>query len=145
LAVFLASGVIGLATFNSWGFFAPSKTMGLYVVHLVINGVLLLIYFITQCILVFRNLDDLWPLGNMILSLLFFAAGEVILLQFSSMICELMKHYFDGLFFESILTLLAVMMIYKFWDSITKEDLEFSIGGKLNVWEVKEVEDGYYH
>lgn len=30
-------------------------------------------------------------------------------------------------------------MVYKYWDSITKEDLEFSVGSKQNVWEVKEL------
>jgi len=34
--------------------------------------------------------------------------------------------------------LLSVMMVYKYWDSITKEDLEFSVGSKAAVWEVKE-------
>lgn len=34
--------------------------------------------------------------------------------------------------------LLAVMMVYKYWDSITKEDLEFSVGSKTTVWEVKD-------
>jgi hypothetical protein len=34
--------------------------------------------------------------------------------------------------------LLAVMMVYKYWDSITKEDLEFSVGSKQAVWEVKD-------
>lgn len=27
----------------------------------------------------------------------------------------------------------------QFWDSITKEDLEFSVGVKQNTWEVKEL------
>lgn len=31
------------------------------------------------------------------------------------------------------------MMVYKYWDSITKEDLEFSVGSKQNIWEVKEL------
>lgn len=48
------------------------------------------------------------------------------------------KHYIDGMFFGAICTLLGVMMVYKYWDSITKEDLEFSVGGKSNVWEIKD-------
>ena len=31
------------------------------------------------------------------------------------------------------------MMVYKYWDSITKEDLEFSVGAKQGNWEVKEL------
>jgi hypothetical protein len=30
------------------------------------------------------------------------------------------------------------MMIYKYYDTITAEDLEFSVGSKQAVWEVKE-------
>ena len=30
-------------------------------------------------------------------------------------------------------------MVYKYWDSITKEDLEFSVGTKQGNWEVKEL------
>jgi hypothetical protein len=30
------------------------------------------------------------------------------------------------------------MMVYKYWDSITKEDLEFSVGNKATVWEVND-------
>ena len=48
------------------------------------------------------------------------------------------KHYIDGYFFGTICTLLGVMMVYKYWDSITKEDLEFSVGGKSNVWEIRD-------
>jgi len=29
-------------------------------------------------------------------------------------------------------------MVYKYWDSITREDLEFSVGSKASVWEVKD-------
>ena len=48
------------------------------------------------------------------------------------------KHYIDGMFFGTMCSLLAVMMVYKYWDSITKEDLEFSVGGKSNVWEIRD-------
>ncbi len=58
--------------------------------------------------------------------------------MFSTQVCEYAKHYIDGMFFGTVFTLLSVMMVYKYWDSITKEDLEFSVGGKVNVWEVKE-------
>ena len=33
--------------------------------------------------------------------------------------------------------LLSVMMVYKYWDLIMKEDLEFSMGSTVAVWEVK--------
>jgi hypothetical protein len=41
--------------------------------------------------------------------------------------CKAAAHYLDGLFLTSSMILLAVMMTYKYWDSITHEDLEFSV------------------
>jgi hypothetical protein len=48
------------------------------------------------------------------------------------------KHYFDGTFFEAACNILAVMMVYKYWNSITKEDLEFAVGCKNNSWEIND-------
>jgi hypothetical protein len=31
------------------------------------------------------------------------------------------------------------LCLFQYWDSITKEDLEFSVGTKANTWEVKEL------
>jgi Chitin synthase export chaperone len=42
----------------------------------------------------------------------------------------------DGMFFGDLFMLLAVMMVYKYWDSITQEDLEFAVGGKQHSWEI---------
>lgn len=36
------------------------------------------------------------------------------------------------------------MMVYKYWDSITKEDLEFSVASKANVWLLHEDKDYEY-
>lgn len=77
-------------------------------------------------------------MGDILFGVAFFIVGQVILYVFSVNICDEVKHYIDGTFFGSICTLLAVMMVYKYWDSITKEDLEFSVGAKQNVWEIKE-------
>lgn len=94
---------------------------------------------ISQIILVVNTLDDRWPLGDILFGTAFFIVGQVLMYVFSVAICDQVKHYVDGLFFGTICTLLAVMMVYKYWDSITKEDLEFSVGSKQNVWEVKEL------
>lgn len=44
----------------------------------------------------------------------------------------------DGLFFGDICMLLAVMMVYKYWDGLTQEDLEFAVSGKAQAWEIKD-------
>ncbi|KAF9150380.1 Chitin synthase, class 7 [Linnemannia schmuckeri] len=137
--VFGAVTFVSIATFNDMSPFSSSNPIALWIVFFIFNGAALLIYVILQIVLVVNTLDDRWPLGDIIFGIAFFATGQVILYVFSVQICNFAKHYIDGLFFGTIATLLSVMMVYKYWDSITKEDLEFSVGSKQNVWEVKEL------
>ncbi|KAF9417830.1 Chitin synthase, class 7 [Podila epigama] len=140
LVVFAAVTFVSIATFlPSWSVFSAENPVALWVIFFVFNGAALLIYVILQIVLVVNTLDDRWPLGDIVFGIAFFATGQVILYVFSLDICNFAKHYIDGLFFGTICTLLSVMMVYKYWDSITKEDLEFSVGSKQNVWEVKEL------
>ncbi|OZJ04051.1 hypothetical protein BZG36_03567 [Bifiguratus adelaidae] len=139
LAVFLIVGFIAAATFLNLGPFSYSNPGVLWVFYFIFNGAALIIYVILQIILVINTLDDRWPLGDILFGISFYLIGQVIMYVFSVTICDGAKHYIDGLFFGTICTLLAVMMVYKYWDSITKEDLEFSVGSKQNVWEVKEL------
>lgn len=138
IGMFILSGGISLMTFMSWGL-APNNTLGLFVVLYLINAIFLLVYVVSQVILVTATLQDRWPLGHIGFGVFFFIIGQVILYVFGSTICNAAQHYLDGLFFATICNLLAVMMVYKYWDSITKEDLEFSVGTKQGNWEVKEL------
>ncbi|KAI9890416.1 MAG: Chitin synthase, class 7 [Vezdaea aestivalis] len=139
LAMFIISGAVALCTFKGWAGLGPTKTVGLFVVLYIFSGICLLVYFIMQVILVANTLQDRWPLGDIVFGLFFFVIGQVILYVFSETICNGVQHYLDGLFFSTVCNLLAVMMVYKYWDSITKEDLEFSVGVKAHNWEVKEL------
>lgn len=138
-AMFIITFLVSLATFKDWAGVGPTKTVGLFVVLYIISGIFLLIYVVMQVILVARTLQDRWPLGDIAFGVFFFVIGQVILYAFSNDICNAISHYLDGLFFATICNLLAVMMVYKYWDSITKEDLEFSVGTKLSAWEAKEL------
>jgi hypothetical protein len=163
---FAISFLVSLATFKSWAGLGPTRTVGLFVVLYLVNAVQLAVYIVMQLILVTRTLQDKWPIGNIAIGILFFAIGQVIMYVFSNKICEAVSHYVDGLFFATLCNLLGVMMVYKvsggrqskttkqksksthaeltclpqqYWDSITKEDLEFSVGTKMNNWEVKDL------
>ncbi|KGO70460.1 Chitin synthase III catalytic subunit [Penicillium italicum] len=136
--MFALSFIISLATFKSWGSMGPQNTTGLFVVLYLLNAICIAVYLAMQLLLVANTLDDRWPLGHISFGVFVFIIGQVLLYQFSDVICNHVKHYLDGLFFATFCNLLAVMMVYKFWDSITKEDLEFSVGVKPNTWEVKE-------
>ncbi|KAJ5902070.1 Chitin synthase export chaperone [Penicillium taxi] len=137
-AMFALTFVISLLTFKSWGGLGPQNTIGLFVVLYILNAICVAVYVCMSLLLV-ATLDDRWPLGHILFGTFVFIIGQVILYVFSDIICVNVQHYMDGLFFATFCNLLAVMMIYKFWDSITKEDLEFSVGVKANTWEVKEL------
>jgi hypothetical protein len=136
---FVLTFLISLATFKSWVGLGPTHTIGLFVILYLISGIALVIYAVMQVILVVNTLQDRWPLGDIAFGAVFLIIGQVILYVFSNTICDAVQHYLDGLFFATICNLLAVMMVYKYWDSITREDLEFSVGTKQNNWEVKEL------
>lgn len=139
VAMFAMTFVISLLTFKSWGGMGPENTVGLFVVLYLFNAICVAVYIVMQLLLVVNTLDDRWPLGHICFGLLVFIIGQVLLYAFSDVICNNVQHYLDGLFFATFCNLLAVMMVYKFWDSITTEDLEFSVGVKPNTWEVKEL------
>ena len=139
IGMFLISLAVSILTFKGKAGLGPTNTVGLFVVLYLFNGIFLLIYTVMQIILVANTLQDRWPLLHIFFGVFFFVIGQVILYVFSDKICESAQHYLDGLFFATICNLLAVMMVYKYWDSITKEDLEFSVGTKQGNWEVKEL------
>ncbi|KAK9696581.1 Chitin synthase, class 7 [Basidiobolus ranarum] len=132
---------ISIATFQdmfgSSGVLSSQNPIILWIFYFIFNGAALLIYFILQVILVVNTLTDRWPLGEIIMAAFSFVVGQVILLGFTTEICTLISHYIDGLFFTVLCTLFAVMMIYKYWDSITKDDLEYTVDYKPDQWEVK--------
>lgn len=141
LAGFALTFVISLFTFQGWGSLAPDQTTALFVVLYIINALVVVIYVISQVVLSIVVLHDIWAVGAIALGTFFFVVGQVLLYAFSNQICVSVKHYLDGLFFATLCNLFGVMMIYKYWDMITKEDLEFSVSNKENPWEVKELMD----
>ncbi|KIW60383.1 hypothetical protein PV05_00600 [Exophiala xenobiotica] len=138
LVMFIISFAVSLLTFKGWAGLSPTNTTGLFIVLFMINAICLAVYFVMQVILVVNTLQDRWPLGDLAFGAFFFVIGQVILYVFAKQICEGVNHYLDGLFFATVCNLLGVMMVYKYWDSITKEDLEFSVGTKQGHWDVKE-------
>ncbi|GAB7352510.1 hypothetical protein MBLNU459_g2910t2 [Dothideomycetes sp. NU459] len=138
ITMFVITFLVSLMTFKGWAGLGPTKTIGLFVVLYIVNAIFIFVYVAMQVLLVMGTLQDRWPLGNIAFGVLFFVAGQIILYVFSEPVCEGISHYMDGIFFATVCNLLGVMMVYKFWDSITKEDLEFSVGTKQNNWDLKE-------
>ncbi|KAI9017837.1 chitin synthase III catalytic subunit [Gaertneriomyces semiglobifer] len=138
LLVWGATFFISIATFDEIAGFSKINHTALFIFYFIFSAAFILIYVLLQIVLVVNTLDDRWPLGDILFGFTFFVVGRICDYVISRQICDMAKHYVDGMFFGTICTLLAVMMVYKYWDSITKEDLEFSVGGKSNVWEIKD-------
>lgn len=135
---FFIAGIVAVLTFKGSAGLGPHNTAALFVVAYVINGVFLLVYVAMQLLLVLNTLQERWPLGDIAFGVFFFVIGQVVLYALGADLCEAVQHYLDALFFATICNLLAVMMVYKYWDSITTEDLEFSVGARTTNWDVKE-------
>ncbi|KJX95107.1 chitin synthase export chaperone like protein [Zymoseptoria brevis] len=138
VAMFAISFIVSLMTFKGWAGLGPENTIGLFVVVYLFSAIFLAVYVVMQVLLVIGTLQERWPLWHITFGVLSLVLSQVILYAFSEVICTNVEHYVDGLFFATLLNLLAVMMVYKYWDSITREDLEFSVGAKQNNWEVKD-------
>ncbi|KXS13234.1 hypothetical protein M427DRAFT_58786 [Gonapodya prolifera JEL478] len=138
LLVFAIAFFISIATFKGFLGFSPTNPIALFIVYLLFNALCLTVYVISQIILVLTTLDDRWSLGNILTGVSFFVIALLFQFVLSPTVCNGTQHYIDGYFFGALFSLLSIMMVYKFWDSITKEDLEFSVGGKTNVWEIKD-------
>lgn len=99
--------------------FKNSHPLALWIIYLLWPLACAVIYVVSQLILVFRTLEDRWPIGDIIFGTAFFTIAQILLFAFSATICDAIKHYIDGLFFFTLCVLLSVMMVYKYWDSIT--------------------------
>jgi hypothetical protein len=119
LGVFGTSFFIAIATFKRFAGFNYTSPTGLWVIYILWPLVCTVVYVVSQLVLVFRTLDDRWPIGDIVFGTAFFTIAQVLLFAFSVTICDAIKHYIDGLFFFTLCMLLSVMMVYKYWDSIT--------------------------
>ena len=119
LVVFALGFFIAIATFKRLAGFDYMKPIALWIVYILWPIICAAVYIVSQLVLVFRTLDDRWPIGDIIFGAAFFVIAQVLLFAFSVTICDAIKHYIDGLFFFTLCMLLSVMMIYKYWDSIT--------------------------
>ncbi|ODV60746.1 Chs7p ASCRUDRAFT_35546 [Ascoidea rubescens DSM 1968] len=133
LVFFALSFIISLFTFQNWfDGINLNQTVPLFIVLYIINAVFVLVYIISQLILSLFILDNIWAFGAFLLGVCFFIAGQVLLYALSNIICEGCNHYLDSLFFTSLANVFTYMMLFKYWDMITLEDLEFSVASNEN-------------
>ncbi|CDK27728.1 unnamed protein product [Kuraishia capsulata CBS 1993] len=128
LGAFVMSFLVAIFTFENWSSGVDTEhTMGLFVVCYIVNGILVVTYLVSQAVLSVFYLNNWWAFGALCLGGFFFVCSQLLVYAFSTKICENVNHYIDGLLFGSLCNLSTVMMVYKYWDMITTEDLEFAV------------------
>lgn len=113
LTMFIIGFVVSLLTFKGWAGLSPDNTIGLFVVVYIFSAIFLFVYIVMQIMLVLGTLQERWPMWHIGFGVAAFVIGQILLYAFSETICDNVQHYMDGLFFATLLNLLAVMMVYK--------------------------------
>ena len=119
----------------------PNRTYGLYTLYFLLPLVFLFVYFVLETIVVFGILKEKKPMSKswtlyeqagcwllttwkvfLLSAVVLFAIGQVFDFVISVHICSGTNGKIDGSLFETLFTLLAVVMIWIFWSSITEDD-----------------------
>lgn len=133
--LFIGTGYIALDTgfqftdFWSDSYHLPNRHIALYVLYQLVPLVFLVAFFVLETILVIRVLGETRPMIYLGAAAVLFALGQVFNYTVSKFICNGTNGKIDGALFETLFTLLSVVMIWIFWSSITEDDWPVGAGG----------------
>ncbi|KAI9727707.1 MAG: hypothetical protein M1828_005935 [Chrysothrix sp. TS-e1954] len=159
-ALFIGTGYIALDTGYGWTDYwqtnliqmAPNREYSLYTLYLLVPMVFLFIYFVLETVLVLTVLGETKPLREqpsranvcrdtantalvwLVLAVLSFAVGQIFDFLVSPHICTGTSGKIDGALFETLFTLIAVVLIWVFWSSITEDDWPQEQDATSEVW-----------
>ncbi|KAH7250102.1 chitin synthase III catalytic subunit [Fusarium redolens] len=129
LLLLIGTGYIALDTGFSWtgywddSYEAPrNRNIALYVLYQLVPLILLVAYLVLEAILVIRILGETRPMIYLAAAALLFAIGQVFNYAVSKYICDGTSGKIDGALFQTLFTLLSVIMVWVFWSSITEDD-----------------------
>ncbi|KAF4995768.1 hypothetical protein FGRMN_4929 [Fusarium graminum] len=125
----VGTGYIALDTGLSWtGYWDDSykgpnnRNIALYVLYQLVPLIFLVAFLVLETILVIRILGETRPMIYLAAAALLFAIGQVFNYAVSKYICDGTSGKIDGSLFQTLFTLLSVIMIWVFWSSITEDD-----------------------
>jgi hypothetical protein len=133
-ALLVGTGYVALDTGFSWtGFWddsysAPNRNIALYVLYQLVPLIFLVAFYVLETILVLRVLGEIRPMIWLTAAAILFAAGQVFNYVASKYICDGTSGKIDGALFQTLFTLLSVVMIWIFWASITEDDWPTPVG-----------------
>ncbi|CAO2648485.1 Nn.00g077520.m01.CDS01 [Neocucurbitaria sp. VM-36] len=128
LIIFVGTGYIALDTGFSWtGYWdstlnSPNQAYALYTLYQLAPLVFLVVFFLLEAFLVLRILGERKPMLYLLGAALLFAIGQIFQYVVSVHICTGTDGKINGGLFETLFTLLSVVMIWVFWSSITEDD-----------------------
>ena len=134
-AIAIGTGYIALDVgFSYTGFFnstyePPNRAIGLYVLYLLFPLICLVLFFICESILVLRVLGEKRPMRDLVIAALLFAVGQIFQWVISVHLCNSTDGKINGALFETLFTLLSVVMIWRFWNEITEDNWPMPISG----------------
>lgn len=112
--------------FDFTGTFNPNpdtlKNYALYVMYLLWPLIMLVAYFILECVLVLVVLRESRPIIILAIAAVLFAIGQIFDFVISVHIRCATDGKIDGTLFETLFTLLAVIALWFFWSSITEDE-----------------------
>ncbi|KAF1923771.1 uncharacterized protein M421DRAFT_305346 [Didymella exigua CBS 183.55] len=128
IILFVGTGYIALDTGFSWtGYWddtlsGENQAYALYTLYQLVPLVFLVIFFCLESFLVLRVLGERKPMLYLLGAALLFAIGQIFQYVISVHICSGTNGKINGGLFETLFTLLSVVMIWVFWSSITEDD-----------------------
>lgn len=128
LAFLIGVGYIALDTgFSFTGFWnssydLPNRNIALYVLYLLLPLLWIVLYFVLETVLVLRVLGETRPMMYLVGAAIAFAAGQVFNFVVSPYICNGTSGAIDGALFQTLFTLVSVVLVWLFWSSITEDD-----------------------
>ncbi|KAI1799270.1 chitin synthase III catalytic subunit [Daldinia bambusicola] len=126
--LFVGTGYITLDTGYHWTteFITRAddhyRNIALYVLYQLAPLVFLVAFYVLEAILVLRILGEIRPMLYLTGAAILFAIGQIFNYVISPYICNGTSGKIDGALFETLFTLLAVVMVWAFWSSITEDD-----------------------
>ncbi|KAH7366754.1 chitin synthase export chaperone [Plectosphaerella cucumerina] len=107
----------------------PNRHIALYVLYQLVPLIFLVAFYVLEAVLVLRILGEKRPMIYLTAALVLFAIGQIFNYVISSYICRGTSGAIDGALFQTLFTLLAVVMVWIFWSSITEDDWPMQGGG----------------
>lgn len=135
-ALLIGTGYIALDTGYQWtgywnsSYNLPNRNIALYVLYQLIPLIFLVAFFALEAVLVLRVLGELKPMAYLAAAAILFALGQIFNYVISKYICSGTHGKIDGALFETLFTLLSVVMTWVFWSSITEDDWPMPVGSQ---------------